>query len=127
MQLLITCDSESSVASSPSQITDVIQFSVPNPDSHDPVSEFRYDHLSPADQESPCAVDKDREAMIWSTGYDRLLSKEDSNFGDSTLDSIVCGGAAFNCLITELNVRDFAHQIASGLEHLENMNVSDVQ
>jgi hypothetical protein len=62
--------------------------------------------------------------MVWSTGYDRLASKEDSNYSDSALDNIVCGDAAFNCLITELNIRDFARQIANGLQHLEDMNVS---
>ena len=44
------------------------------------------------------------------TGYSRLVSMS---------------GAAASCgLITELNVCDFAHQIASGLQHLENLNVS---
>ena len=85
---------------------------------------MRYDHLLPADQNSPCAVDGDQEAVMWSTGYDRLLSKESSNFGDSALNNIVCGDTAFNCLITELNVCDFARQIANGLQHLEDMNVS---
>ena len=62
---------------------------------------------------------------MWSTGYDQLLPKEDSNFSDSALDNIVCGDAAFNCLITELNVCDFARQIANGLKHLEDMNVNN--
>lgn len=124
-QLLINCDSEDSEANSPSQITEVLHFTVPNPDSCDPESKLRYDHLLPADQESPCVVDGGHEAVMWSTGYDRLLSKEDSNFSDSALDNIVCGDAAFNCLITELNVCDFARQIANGLQHLEDMNVSD--
>ena len=35
-------------------------------------------------------------------------------------------GAAASCgLITELNLCDFAHQIATGLQHLESLNVSD--
>ena len=34
-------------------------------------------------------------------------------------------GAAASCgLITELNICDFAHQIASGLQHLQSLNVS---
>ena len=122
-QLLINCDLEGSEANSPSQATEVIQFSVPNPIFCDPDSNLNldYDHL---DQESPCAIDGEREVMVWSTGYDRLPPKEDSKFSDSALDNIVCGNAAFNCLITELTVRDFARQIATGLQHLEDMNVS---
>ena len=46
------------------------------------------------------------------TGYSRLVS--------------VSGAAASCGLITELNVCDFAHQIASGLQHLENLNVSQI-
>ena len=124
-QLLINCDSEGSEANSPSQITEVVQFTVPSLDSCDPEPKLGYDHLSPADQESPCVVDGDCEAPMWSTGYDQLLPKEDSNFSDSALDNIVCGDAAFNCLITELNVCDFARQIANGLKHLEDMNVNN--
>ena len=126
-QLLINCDLEDLEANSPSQITETLHFTVPSPDSCDPESKLGYDHLLPADQESPCVIDGDREAVMWSTGYDRLPSKEDSNFNDSALENIVCGDAAFNYLITELNVRDFARQIANGLQHLEDMNVSDTK
>ena len=120
-QLLISCDLEGSEANSLSQASEIIQFSVSNPISCDPDSKLGYDHL---DQESPCAIDGEREVMVWSTGYDRLPPKEDSKFSDSALDNIVCGDAAFNCLITELAIRDFARQIATGLQHLEDMNVS---
>ena len=45
------------------------------------------------------------------TSYCRLISMD---------------GAAASCgLITELNLCDFAHQIATGLQHLESLNVSD--
>ena len=119
--MLINCDSEGSEANSLSQATEIIQFTVPNPIFCDPESKLGYDHL---DQESPCAIDGESEVMVWSTGYNRLPPKEDSNFSDSALDNIVCGDAAFNCLITELTICDFARQIATGLQHLEDMNVS---
>ena len=62
--------------------------------------------------------------MMWSTGYDRLSSAKDKD-NASELDTISdTGSVASYGLITELNVCDFAHQIASGLQHLESMNVS---
>ena len=121
--MLISCDREDSETNSPSETAEVINFIVPSPPSCDPESKFGYDHLSPAGQDSPCMIEGEK-AMMWSTGYDRLLSAEDSNC-DSELDDIICGNAASNCLITELNVCDFARQIASGLQHLEEMSVSD--
>ena len=52
--------------------------------------------------------------VIMSKYYDHLTSTAVEG-GNPT---IACG------LITELNICDFAHQIASGLQHLESMNVS---
>ena len=52
--------------------------------------------------------------VVMSKYYDHLTSTGVE--GKST--TIACG------LITELNICDFAYQIASGLEHLESMNVS---
>ena len=150
--MLISCDSEESETTSPSEINDVLQFVVPSPEScadpeskfgydhlfptnHDQLtisspessedldleSKFGYDHLLPANQDLPCRVQGDSET-IWSTGYDRLPCKKDTN--DFVLEDIVCGDAALNCLITELKICDFAHQIANGLQHLKDMNVS---
>ena len=125
-QLLISCDTsqEDSVeATSPRSETcsDILHFSVPSPKSPAPEANLGYDHLQSVD--TPCAVEEEKAELKWSTGYDRLAPVKEQNF-DSTVDVVYSGYS--NSLFTNANVCDFAHQIASGLQHLESMNVSGV-
>ena len=79
-----------------------------------------YDHLSPTDE--VCEVrEENAAATMWSTGYDRLSAVNEVDC-DSNLDVVF--STTSSSLITNSSLCDFARQIASGLQHLENSNVS---
>ena len=124
-QLLIGCDADhtSEVSSPSSADSDCLQFSVPSPDSLDLESKFCYDHLQPADP--LCFIEEGESTeVVWSTGYDKLAPAKKEQFDGSTLDLV--HDAESNAILTNLNVCDFAHQIASGLQHLEEMSVRTI-
>ena len=73
-------------------------------------SSYHYDHNVPGPEDKSAKLLEKGDVSTASAGYSRLVS--------------MSGAAAACGLITELNVCDFAHQIASGLQHLESLNVS---
>lgn len=68
------------------------------------------DDTDPENSEKSAKMVGESEVPVSPTGYSWLVS--------------VSGPAASCGLMTELNICDFAHQIASGLQHLESLNVS---